>query len=278
MAIPIPTSKEFNAWRKKAEANRRQGKPYSKFKDKATGHTWYLDPKNERGKPLRFSPKSKEVKREENGVNGKTRRAAVNGKTLTLDDYIEFAKRNLYVDPVRVATEIFNEAQKQLNGVRNDKQPNTVYGHPSPVSSPIKGGLEHHRNVARQDPKPNGKHLDRIPSTKAHQEAGIPLTKNGAIRADMRQLPVVSPQKRLAIILDDLDNNVRPTARAFRQKLAGLLIKLESKNGGIRTTGMSPLEQLRLLNSSATGIAKATNDRLLEDAGTYGRLYVPIAD
>jgi len=222
MAIPIPTSKEFNAWRKKEEANLRQGKPKSNFKDKATGHTWYLDPKNEAGKPLRFSPKSKQVKSQENGVNGKTRRAAVNGKTLTLNDYIEFAKKNLYIDPVRIATEIFNEAQKQLNGVRNDNQPNTIYGHPSPVSSPIKGGLEHHRNVARQDPESNGKHLDRVPSTKAHQKAGIPLTKSGAIRADMRKLPVVPPQKRLAIIQNDLDNNARPTARALRKRLANL--------------------------------------------------------
>lgn len=222
MAIPIPTSKEFNAWREKEEANRRQGKPPNYFKDKATGYTWYLDAKNEAGKPLRFSPKSKEVKGQENGINGKTRRATVNDKRLTLDDYIEFARKNLYIDPVRIATEIFNEAQEQLNSIRRDKQPNTIYGHPSPVSSPIKGGLEHHRNVVRQDPKSNGKHLDRIPSTKAHQKAGIPLTKSGAIRADMRRLPVVPPQRRLAIIQDDLENNDRPTSRAFRKRLANL--------------------------------------------------------
>ena len=279
MATKPPSSKEWDDWKAKEESNLRKGGKPSYFTDKSTGITWRLDRKNEAGKPLRFSPKASIDKAKENVINGAKRRATVQAKSFALEDYIDWAKRNLYIDPVAIATKIYEQMNGELDGVRTDKTPGTIYGHPSPISSPIKGGLEHPRNVLRQDLASNGKQLDRIPSTEAHQKAGIPLTKSGAIRADMRKQPVVPPQKRLAIIQNDLESNVRPTARAVKLKLTNSLAKLQIKNGGTRTTGMSPLEQLRILNSSATGIAKATNNQLLEDAGTFGRrLYVPIAD
>lgn len=222
MAKKTPSSKEWNEWRAAEEKNLRDGGKPTYFTDKETGLKWRLDRKNEAGKPLRFSPKETTSKALENAKAGATRRATVQQKTLTLQDYIDFAKRNLYIDPVAYATRIYQEMNKQLNGVRTDKTEGTIYGHPSPISSPIKGGLEHPRNVLRQDHASNGKQLDKIPSTQAHQKAGVPLTKNGAVRADMRQQKIVPPKMRLKIMMDDLDKGPRPTARRVQARLQEL--------------------------------------------------------
>lgn len=222
MATKPPSSKEWDDWKAKEESNLRKGGKPTYFTDKSTGITWRLDRKNEAGKPLRFSPKASIDKAKENGINGAKRRATVQAKSFALEDYIDWAKRNLYIDPVAVATKIYEQMNGELNGVRTDKTPGTIYGHPSPISSPIKGGLEHPRNVLRQDHASNGKQLDRIPSTEAHQKAGVPLTKSAAIRADMRQVPIVSPKTRLKIMMDDLDQGPRPTARNVKSNLSRL--------------------------------------------------------
>ena len=261
-----PTSKEFLAWKKKEEQRRRAGKPSEFFKDPETGLTWYLDPKNEAGKPVRFSPKSRETKATENGKNGKHRRAVQQDKTISLEDYIDWAKRNLVPDPIAYATEIFNEAQKKLNETRLNKVPGKDLGHLSPLASPLKGGLEHHRTLAQQDSKINGTNLDRIPSTEAHQQAGIPLTKNGAIRADMRQEPVVPESTRLNIIEADLKNNNRPTARSVKKRLATLQPQLTRLRGGMALT-TSPLTPLNQNSAAYGGIERQTNDAVMDMIG-----------
>lgn len=209
---PKPTGPEWDAWLKTATEAKLRGEKPANFVAK-DGSEWYLDPKNEKGKPTRFSPKSMDAKRAESNV----RRAVTKGKELQLQEFIDFAKRNLYPNPVQLGTIAF---QGMVGALQYLSKPTTgtQYGHLSPITSPVVGGLEHPRSIIRQQTALNAAQSDRVPSKPAHRQAGLPQTRSAAIRADVRGEPVLMPDIRQDIVQQDLSQG-RPRARTIRNNL-----------------------------------------------------------
>lgn len=146
------------------------------------------------------------------------RRAATNEQTLTRQDYVDYAKRNGY--PVEQANQLFEENEARLKELKGQKSATQHYEHLLPTRSPMRGGVEHYRNIVIMGSEENLAKSDYLASIPAAREAGIPLTKQGALFADFNQLPLPTDQRRVDIILKDIGSQEAPkTTRDVRAAL-----------------------------------------------------------
>jgi hypothetical protein len=146
------------------------------------------------------------------------RRAATNEQTLTKEDYLDYAKRNGY--PVEQATQLFEENETRLRELKGQKSATQHYEHLLPTRSPMRGGVEHYRNIVMMSSEQNLAKSDYLASIHAAREAGVPLTKQGALFADFNQLPIPTDQTRVDTILSDIASQESPkTTRDVRAAL-----------------------------------------------------------
>jgi hypothetical protein len=146
------------------------------------------------------------------------RRAATNEQTLTRQDYVDYAKRNGY--PVEQANQLFEENEARLKELKGQKSATQHYEHLLPTRSPMRGGVEHYRNIVMMGSEENLAKSDYLASIPAAREAGVPLTKQGALFADFNQLPLPTDQRRVDIILKDIGSQEAPkTTRDVRAAL-----------------------------------------------------------
>ena len=274
-----PTGSAWNAWLKSAERAKRQGRTFRNFVDK-NGNEWYLDRKQESGKPARFSPKSLSAKQAEANV----RRAAAQRSTIQQQEYIDFAKRNLYPDPIKLGTVTFQAMTGGLNHLAK-KVSGTQYGHLSPITSVLRGGLEHVRSIIRQPTADNAEQSDRVPTKDAHRAAGMPMTRSGAIRADIRGEPILLPEHRNKIVMDDIRTNNPPRARDVNKSLAAKATGYTKINGvltsGLGTIGYVSSDPLSPLNPDSGlygAIERKTNEEMPSMTGVSAAVTLRLAD
>jgi len=160
--------------------------------------------------------KGAEIRKKTRG--SEARRAATNEQILTRQDYVDYAKRNGY--PVEQANQLFEENEARLKELKGQKSATQHYEHLLPTRSPMRGGVEHYRNIVMMGSEENLAKSDYLASIPAAREAGIPLTKQGALFADFNQLPLPTDQRRVDIILKDIGSQEAPkTARDVRAAL-----------------------------------------------------------
>jgi hypothetical protein len=160
--------------------------------------------------------KNTRVRKETRG--SEARRAATNEQTLTRQDYVDYAKRNSY--SIEQANQLFEENEARLKELKGQKSATQHYEHLLPTRSPMRGGVEHYRNIVMMGSEENLAKSDYLASMPAAREAGVPLTKQGALFADFNQLPVPTDQRRVDIILKDIGSQESPkTTRDVRAAL-----------------------------------------------------------
>jgi hypothetical protein len=160
--------------------------------------------------------KNTRVRKETRG--SEARRAATNEQTLTRQDYVDYAKRNSY--SIEQANQLFEENEARLKELKGQKSATQHYEHLLPTRSPMRGGVEHYRNIVIMGSEENLAKSDYLASIPAAREAGVPLTKQGALFADFNQLPVPTDQRRVDIILKDIGSQESPkTTRDVRAAL-----------------------------------------------------------
>lgn len=147
------------------------------------------------------------------------RRASTNEQSLTREDYLKYAKRNGY--SAEQANQLYEINETKLAEYRGQKTVDLHYEHLSPSRSPVKGGVEHYRNIVMMQGDLNIGKSDKLATTSALRKAGVPLTKQGALYADFNNLPLPTDQKQIDIILKDLADQPNPkTSRSVRQALS----------------------------------------------------------
>lgn len=274
-----PTGSAWNAWLRNAERAKRQGRKFKNFVDK-DGNEWYLDAKAEKNKPVRYSPKSLSAKKAEANV----RRATEQRSTIQQQEYIDFAKRNLYPNPNRVGTIAFQGNNGGLNHLAKTVA-GTQYGHLSPITSVLRGGLEHVRSIIRQPTLDNAEQSDRVPTKAAHRAAGMPMTRSAAIRADVRGEAILLPQYRNDIVMQDIRANKPDRARDTNKKLANKASNY-TRIAGVLTTGLgtigykakNPLSAMNSDSAAYGGIEKQTNAEMPGMFGVNPGAMLPLAD
>jgi hypothetical protein len=208
----------WEKWKQKAEAEYIKNKYSVKEMIRDWGFPSDLDPDewgfNFQNGVLR--KKNVRVRKETRG--SEARRAATNEQTLTRNDYIDYAKRNGY--PVEQANQLFEENEARLKELKGQKSTTQHYEHLLPTRSPMRGGEEHYRNIVMMGSEENLAKSDYLASIPAAREAGVPLTKQGALFADFNQLPLPTDQRRVDIILEDIATQETPkTTRDVRAAL-----------------------------------------------------------
>lgn len=218
------------------------------------GHNRYL--KNGKVIVLRYKSRAKErfgILYEEEPLDMRNanrgsdaRRAAINEQTLTEQDYLDYAKRNGYSS--EQAVELYQQNENRLNKLRGQKSAKLHYEHLLPTRSPMRGGVEHYRNVVMMGNLENLEKSDKLASIPAAREAGVPLTKQGALFADFNQLPLPTDQRRVDIILSDIANQSAPkTTRDVRSALqqsnlaepVGQKFKFTGRNASLAQTALT---------------------------------------
>lgn len=160
--------------------------------------------------------KDKTVRKQTRG--SEARRAATNEQVLNKQDYLDYAKRNGY--PAEQAVQLYEENEARLRELKGQKSATQHYEHLLPTRSPVRGGVEHYRNIVMMSSEENLAKSDYLASIPAAREAGVPLTKQGALFADFNQLPLPTDQKRVDTILSDIANQESPkTTRDVRAAL-----------------------------------------------------------
>jgi hypothetical protein len=208
----------WEKWKQKAEAEYVKNKYTVKEMIKDWGFPSDLD-SNEWN--LHFANgvlkrKGAEVRKKTRG--SEARRAATNEQLLTRQDYIDYAKRNNY--PIEQANQLFEENEARLKELKGQKSATQHYEHLLPTRSPMRGGVEHYRNIVIMGSEENLAKSDYLASIPAAREAGVPLTKQGALFADFNQLPLPTDQRRVDIILKDIGSQESPkTTRDVRAAL-----------------------------------------------------------
>lgn len=150
------------------------------------------------------------------------RRAATNQQSLTLEDYQDFARRNGYTQ--EEAAKYYKQNQDRLKDVRKivtQSKGGKNYEHLLPTRSPLRGGVEHWRTIIPMDSDLNAGKSDKLASIPAAQQAGVPLTKSGALQADFANKDQIPWEQQQKIILDDINaqgSDVK-TTRQVRQDL-----------------------------------------------------------
>ena len=215
MANPIP----FAEWKKKAEEAYIPNQYSVKQMIRDWGFPSDLDPNKvgfnfQKGK---LYQKGVEVRKQTRG--DVQRRAAINEQSLTRQDYLDYARKNGY--SVEQANQLFEINETKLANYRGQKTADLHYEHLSPSRSPVKGGVEHYRNIVMMQGDLNIDKSDKLASTAALRKAGVPLTKQGALYADFNNLPLPTDQKQIDIILKDIANQSNPkTSRSVRKALS----------------------------------------------------------
>ena len=150
------------------------------------------------------------------------RRAATNQQSLTLKDYQDYARRNGYSQ--ERAKELYEQNQARLKQVRQAvtaSRGGTNYEHLLPTRSPVRGGVEHWRNIIPMDSNLNALKSDKLATIKGARQAGVPLTKSSALQMDFGDVPGVDWETQQRIILGDIEgqgSDVK-TTRQVRQTL-----------------------------------------------------------
>jgi len=146
------------------------------------------------------------------------RRASINQQSITLEDYQDFARRNGYSQ--EEALQLYNYNEAKLKELRGGKSKLINYEHLLPSRSPLRGGLEHYRNIVLMASEQNAIKSDYLASVDAAVKAGVPLTKSAAIKADFEGRGLPSDQVRINTILDDIAGQPSPkTSRDVRKSL-----------------------------------------------------------
>lgn len=165
-----------------------------------------------------------------------SRRATTNEQSLTRQDYLDYAKKNGY--SAEQANQLFETNEAKLNEYKAQKKPDLHYEHLSPSRSPIRGGVEHYRNIVMMEGELNLEKSDKLASKTAMREAGVPLTKQGALYADFNDMPLPTDQEQIDIILKDIADQPKPkTTKDVRKAL--------TENPAVEQIG----EKFRLIDS-----------------------------
>ena len=158
-------------------------------------------------------------------VHNQKMRGIESGKSLSKQDYIDYAQQNGL--PTSLAEEKFNKNQLRLKSrqLRSGKGTPWIIEHLNPKANP-ESGVEHWRNNILWTEDINQAKSDIIPSPEALRKAGVPLTKAEALALDFADDPGVPTKQARGIILGDLENqlkngntvrarNLRKVGRAF---------------------------------------------------------------
>ena len=146
------------------------------------------------------------------------RRATQNEQSLTRQDYLDYAKKNGY--SAEQANQLFETNEAKLAEYKGQKTADLHYEHLSPSRSPIRGGVEHYRNIVMMEGELNLEKSDKLASTEAMRKAGVPLTKQGALYADFNDMPLPTDQEQIDIILKDIAEQPKPkTTKDVRKAL-----------------------------------------------------------
>lgn len=175
-----------------------------------------------------------------------TRRAVTNEQSLTRQDYLNYAKKNGY--SAEQANQLFEKNEAQLARYRGQKSSELHYEHLAPTRSPIRGGVEHYRNIVMMQGELNIDKSDKLASTAAMRKAGVPLTKQGALYADFNNLPLPTDQQQINIILKDIASQSKPkTTKDVRKAL--------TRNPAVEQVG----EKFRLIDDFTPAQRRALN-------------------
>ena len=174
------------------------------------------------------------------------RRASINQQSITLEDYQDFARRNGYSQ--EEAVQLYNYNEAKLKELRGGKSKLINYEHLLPSRSPLRGGLEHYRNIVLMASEQNAIKSDYLASVDAAVKAGVPLTKSAAIKADFEGRSLPPDQVRINTILDDIAGQPSPkTSRDVRKAL--------TKNPQVVSEG----EKFRLIDDFTPAQRRALN-------------------
>lgn len=173
------------------------------FKD-PNGDIWYADPKGisdkinnpsvfqkADGKNRRHSPKSYAVKH----VEISYRRALKFGQTLTLDDYLNYAKANGF--DASVAKENYNSMRAAL---KDQARFVSQYIHDDHIIPLVKGGYEHPRNKVLLNAITNEWKGDKLFDQDTLNKLGTFSTKEQLLKADFDKVPIQDNLTRQRVV------------------------------------------------------------------------------
>ena len=181
---------------------------------------------------------------------------SINQQSITLEDYQDFARRNGYSQ--EEALQLYNYNEAKLKELRGGKSKLINYEHLLPSRSPLRGGLEHYRNIVLMASEQNAIKSDYLASVEAAVKAGVPLTKSAAIKADFEGRSLPPDQVRINTILDDIAGQPSPkTSRDVRKALTRNP-QVVPKGEKFRLTDRYTPAQRRRLNAAPTMEAKET--------------------
>ena len=194
--------------------------------------------------------KSFETRKETRG--SEFRRAATNQQTLSLEDYFAYADMSEGKFSREFAQSLFNTNQNKLRLLRRHKGtklpsgPLIAYEHLIPTTSTTYGGVEHWRNILLMDEPSNLKKSDFMISKEAAINAGIPLSKEDALRMDFEGDKALPPKVKRKIVQEDLTTRTPDRARDLR-------------NNGTNSNGNSNGKVNGKVNGKSNGSGLALN-------------------
>lgn len=251
-ALKAPTAKDYE-----------NGLPTSKQEAIKRGLTRFIGSDGEERVIRNYGSKSfptgqvQKAKTRAQNRGSESRRATTNEQSLTRQDYLDYAKKNGY--SAEQANQLFETNEANLTEYKSQKKPDLHYEHLSPSRSPIRGGVEHYRNIVMMEGELNLEKSDKLASTQAMREAGVPLTKQGALYADFNNLPLPTDQQQIDIILKDIADQPKPkTTKDVRKAL--------TSNPAVEQVGEK--FALKTLRGTATGLAAGGAAALYGGMGT----------
>lgn len=166
-------------------------------------------------------------------VKGNTRRAQTKNKTISVQERIDWYKRNLYPNPTQRGIADFKRDQQKRAETKAKARSLTkqgvpsIYEHLSPlnVDEKVAGGFESARNTVVAPAKENAFKSDKVASLEVLREQGVPTTRSSAIRADAHNTPLPGTDKsRFDAVYGDIVKNKRPKASTLKRtsKLLGI--------------------------------------------------------
>ena len=178
------------------------------------GKTWKLRYKKRKktetfnGKEYSFEREGWETWKQGKRTHHQNRRTNWKNKLLTKQDYYDYADKN-GIDR-SIADQKYNQNQLRLKSrqLRSGKNTPWIIEHLNPQSNP-EGGVEHWRNNVLWTPEVNHPKSDIIPSIEALKAAGVPLSKEDALRLDFADDPGVPTKEARRIILEDIQSQLK---------------------------------------------------------------------
>ena len=152
------------------------------------------------------------------------RRARVKGKEITKKEWRAFAKANGYTQ--KQADELYQTNLKKLRQVASKKKTGKGtplhYEHFTPNASEAYGGIEHWRNLGLLDEKSNLEKSDLLITRRTAKQAGIPLTKEDAMRMDFEGIEAVPRRTVRRLIEQDLTSRNPVSARVRNRHVSSI--------------------------------------------------------